>query len=323
MNKEYYLQNREKIIENTKRYYHTNRDKMRLKQKEYHSNNKENIKLKKKEYYTNNKEKIKSKVKDYRKMNKIKIKNYNLKNNKHINYINKMYYIKNKEKILTTKKEEYFKNFEKYKTLSKIYYNKNIENYFLRSKKWRNNNPNYPSQWRVKHPDYTTQYGKDYYIKIRNKENERRKEFGLPLVGEKYYSETKLFIYLFSLFRDEEIIRHNRSVLNSLELDIYLPNRRLAFEYQGYQHYIYPNYFHKTREDFQSQQSRDRKKDELCKKLNIQLIIFKYNEELSLQLVLSKLKANNNKFKSQTEIKQYNLFNKETNTNKVELWSTQ
>ena len=51
-----------------------------------------------------------------------------------------------------------------------------------------------------------------------------------------------------------------------LELDGYNHKLRLAFEYNGYQHYDYPNVFHKTREEFYKQRERDRLKAELCKK---------------------------------------------------------
>ncbi len=148
-------------------------------------------------------------------------------------------------------------------------------------------------------------YMKEYRADCKQKENQRRKKSGLPLIGEGYRSEMELFLYVSSLFRDEEIIRHNRSLLDGLEMDIYIPSLKLAFEYNGIQHYEYNPHFHRNYNDFEIQQFRDRRTQELCKLNNIKLIIFRYDEKLSLQLVLQKLKSNDIEFKTQTDIKQY------------------
>ncbi|MEK6935981.1 MAG: hypothetical protein AABW67_04270 [Nanoarchaeota archaeon] len=67
------------------------------------------------------------------------------------------------------------------------------------------------------------------------------------------------------------------------------------FEYMGQQHYNREYYnllsrFNKTRPNFEYQQYKDRCKKRLCKLKKIILIKIKYNEKLSEQLVLSKLK---------------------------------
>ncbi|MFX1450877.1 MAG: hypothetical protein ACFFCM_08545 [Promethearchaeota archaeon] len=58
---------------------------------------------------------------------------------------------------------------------------------------------------------------------------------------------------------------------------------KLAFEYNGYQHYEFPNYFHQTLEEFEKQQNRDRLKEKLCLENNIILIVFPYNIDISLK----------------------------------------
>ena len=60
------------------------------------------------------------------------------------------------------------------------------------------------------------------------------------------------------------------------EFDGYNEEHKIAFEYHGYQHYIFPNYFHKTKEHFLSNQQRDRDKEQYCKENNIKLIIIPY-----------------------------------------------
>ena len=54
-----------------------------------------------------------------------------------------------------------------------------------------------------------------------------------------------------------------------LEYDCYDPISRTALEYNGIQHYNYPNPYHKTYEDFSSQLERDRLKESLSEKEKI------------------------------------------------------
>ena len=61
-----------------------------------------------------------------------------------------------------------------------------------------------------------------------------------------------------------------------LELDGYNEKLSLAFEYNGYQHYIFPNCFHTSKEQFEAQVWRDKFKTNLCKKHNIRLITIPY-----------------------------------------------
>ena len=62
-----------------------------------------------------------------------------------------------------------------------------------------------------------------------------------------------------------------RVLPNRYELDMYNEQFKLAFEYDGEQHSIYPSFWHKTKDDFKKQQNRDKFKDEICLKLGITL----------------------------------------------------
>ncbi len=58
---------------------------------------------------------------------------------------------------------------------------------------------------------------------------------------------------------------------NGYELDMYNTELKLAFEFDGIQHYIFIPYWHKTVDRFEEQQKRDRKKDALCIEYGIAL----------------------------------------------------
>ena len=57
-----------------------------------------------------------------------------------------------------------------------------------------------------------------------------------------------------------------------LELDCFNAGLSLAVEYSGVQHYHYPNVFHRSIEQFEAQQRRDRYKADMCRARGIYLI---------------------------------------------------
>lgn len=63
----------------------------------------------------------------------------------------------------------------------------------------------------------------------------------------------------------------------NLELDGYCSKLQVAFEYNGRQHYDFPNTFHKTKEDFMKQVARDRHKEQQCRQNGITLISIPYD----------------------------------------------
>lgn len=65
--------------------------------------------------------------------------------------------------------------------------------------------------------------------------------------------------------------------MEGLQLDGYNLKNRIAFEYQGYQHYTENSHFHSDERRYNSQIERDRYKKQLCKKNKITLIeIFEF-----------------------------------------------
>lgn len=63
----------------------------------------------------------------------------------------------------------------------------------------------------------------------------------------------------------------------NLELDGYNEELKLAFEYNGIQHYQYPNFTGQSYEDFQKQKIRDKMKIDRCDDKGIYVIIIPYH----------------------------------------------
>jgi len=72
------------------------------------------------------------------------------------------------------------------------------------------------------------------------------------------------------------------------EFDGYNDKHKIAFEYHGYQHYIFPNFFQKTKEEHEKAVQRDLDKINYVKENNIKLIIIPYTEEKNLEDYITK-----------------------------------
>lgn len=59
--------------------------------------------------------------------------------------------------------------------------------------------------------------------------------------------------------------------MEGLELDFYIEEMKIAAEVQGEQHYRFVEYFHRTIENFESQQNRDAKKSVICRNSGVKL----------------------------------------------------
>ena len=69
----------------------------------------------------------------------------------------------------------------------------------------------------------------------------------------------------------------NPATNRRLEYDVWCgPPINLSVEVDGYQHYYYPNRFHRTRQEFEAQVARDRLKDRLSAANGVRLIRIPY-----------------------------------------------
>lgn len=103
------------------------------------------------------------------------------------------------------------------------------------------------------------------------------------------------------IFGNTKIIRQY-GVGDKLTLDIYLPAYNIGIEYDGIQHFKEINFFHKEHIDFLNQQARDRRKDDLCKELGIELIRIAYTENTNLALIIKKILRHTNNVKAKKVI---------------------
>ena len=123
-------------------------------------------------------------------------------------------------------------------------------------------------------------------------ENITRQEFGFRKVGEGWVSETILYQIVSRILADERILRHHRpDWLEGLELDIYIPSRQLAFEYQGQQHF-HPVKVWGGQKALEDLKGRDMRKAKICKRLGVKLIIVDYTEPLTEEYIREVLEEN-------------------------------
>lgn len=82
-----------------------------------------------------------------------------------------------------------------------------------------------------------------------------------------------------SIFKEllqDEFPKKKPSWLQGLELDGFCEEKKLAFEYQGEQHYRFVRIWHRTEEGFKNLQQRDQRKYETCVKQGVALILVPY-----------------------------------------------
>lgn len=105
-------------------------------------------------------------------------------------------------------------------------------------------------------------------------ENQLRTHYSFPNFGSWLQQETILFLTTRGLFAPAEVIRHAKpAYLDGLELDIWIPARSLAIEFQGAQHSEEFEYLG-GEQALARTIERDMRKAALCDKAGVKLIYF-------------------------------------------------
>lgn len=121
-------------------------------------------------------------------------------------------------------------------------------------------------------------------------ENEIRGEMSYPPIGKPGLTEAKLYELVKSVFEGYEVVSHARpSFLRRQHLDIYIPELKLAIEYQGEQHFK-PIDFWGGVESLKASQKRDENKREVCERHGIVITYFSYKDEVNRELIRHRLK---------------------------------
>ena len=150
--------------------------------------------------------------------------------------------------------------------------------------------PMYGSKVMVHYGPYIMRTAIEKDIDKHEAENEIRESLGIPRISEGWISEIELLNMVKALFPNKEVI-HQASPewLGRQRLDIFIPELKLAIEYQGQQHYK-PISLFGGEEGFLQTQKRDKLKSKLCAENGISLVFFQYDETITRKLVETRIK---------------------------------
>ena len=130
------------------------------------------------------------------------------------------------------------------------------------------------------------------------------------------YIGTEKWINQYNLYKNIKILFKNLDVkifrefsppsmwLQRLDIYIEINNQKVGFEYQGEQHYK-PVDFFGGEEGFKKRQQLDKRKKDICRKLNIKLIKFKFTESVSINSIIKKMSERNVKFECESTFLNY------------------
>jgi len=123
---------------------------------------------------------------------------------------------------------------------------------------------------------------------LREAENILRDKHGLPRIGEGWVSEMQLYNLVKTVFAE---VQHHATPewLKPQHLDVYVPSKKLAFEYQGQQHFEPIEYFG-GQESLENTANRDRLKAQKCKAKRVILIPWLYTEPIDQATLMEKLR---------------------------------
>lgn len=138
-----------------------------------------------------------------------------------------------------------------------------------------------------------TQIAKEMEITMKEL-NEKLKFYGLDWIDSRAKKMSRgqaaLVKILKKILPNEEIVFEHH-LGERLFLDIYVPKYDFGIEYHGRQHFEWVSFFHETEAEFKEAMHRDMRKEELCAESGISLVVFRYNDELTEDIVYDRILA--------------------------------
>lgn len=139
-------------------------------------------------------------------------------------------------------------------------------------------------------------FSDEYYLFLYHTPPIDRKELIPKIASEelrdfnnKWKNEKQLYHIVKDLLKSESVISQYRAEwLENLVIDVYIAEYRIAIEYQGIQHYK-PLKHWGGEEEFIKRRKNDIRKKALCDANGVNLIYFTYEENITEELVISRL----------------------------------
>jgi hypothetical protein len=151
--------------------------------------------------------------------------------------------------------------------------------------------PMYGSKVKVHYGPYIKRIAVEKDIDEREAEDEIRDLLSIPHIGEGWVSERELLNMVKGIFpRNEVVHQASPEWLGRQRLDVFVPELRMAIEYQGRQHYE-PVPFFGGEGGFRQTQERDRLKLRLCSENGVAVVFFRYDEIITRELVESRIRG--------------------------------
>ena len=129
----------------------------------------------------------------------------------------------------------------------------------------------------------------EYNIDYTDAENKVREIIGIPKIGEGWITQTQVYYIVKALFPEYEVLREASPWwLGRQRYDVYIPEKRIAIEYQGLQHYEAIEMFG-GEEGLKNAIERDNTKRKKSKENGVNLIEISYNEKVDEESIYKKI----------------------------------
>lgn len=131
----------------------------------------------------------------------------------------------------------------------------------------------------------------EYYGNQGNEEAQLRVRLGFKPKGKLGLSEEILFRSVCAIFGTHSVKRRYRGrEIEGLEIDVWVPDRKLGFEYQGEQHWAHIAHWQGV-DGFKNQQARDARKKELFDALGYRVLYLEPGSDLRREAVVTELRS--------------------------------